>query len=327
MKQTSVRGSLRVSELGLGTAQLGNLSRVTTDDEAAGAVEAAWAKGIRYFDTAPHYGLGLSERRVGRALVQRPRKEFIVSTKVGRLLEPSPESAAQRDSGGFVVAADHRRVWDFSRDGVLRSIEESLRRLRMDSIDIVYAHDPDDFAEEVMNEALPALIELREQGVVRAVGAGMNQTAMLAEMIRRCDVDILMCAGRYTLLDDSAADELLPLALERDVALVAAGVYNSGLLSMPNPQPDSWYDYRPATRREVESARDIARLCERHGVKLPEAAIQFPLQHPAVAAVVVGCRDTTQVREAVARYRALIPPELWLELAALRAAGAKGGES
>src|SRR4051794_31584360 len=235
MRTRATRGGLELTELGLGAAQLGNLFRPTTDEEASATIDAAWHSGIRYFDTAPHYGVGLSERRVGEHLKDRPRDEYVISTKVGRVLVPSPETADQRDGEGFDVPADPRRVWDFSRDGILRSVEDSLERTGLERFDILYLHDPDDHFEQASTEGIGALIELREQGLVSAVGAGMNHAAPLAELIRRADVDLVMCAGRFTLIDGEALEELLPLAVERKVGVVAAAVYNSGLLSTPRP--------------------------------------------------------------------------------------------
>ena len=225
---------LRLSELSLGCAQLGNLYRAITDEQAHATIETAWAQDIRYFDTAPHYGLGLSERRLGSALAGRPRSEYVLSTKVGRLLEPMT-AAGGRDDGGFDVPATHRRVWDFSRDGILRSLEESLRRLGLDAVDIVYLHDPDEHRREVLDTAYTALEELRGQGVVSAIGAGMNQTAMLADFARHTDMDVLMLAGRYTLLEQSALEDLLPICQQRGIGIVAAGVFNSGLLARRTP--------------------------------------------------------------------------------------------
>jgi D-threo-aldose 1-dehydrogenase len=312
--RTTKRG-LELTQLGLGAAQLGNLYRVTTDEEAAETVAAAWEGGIRYFDTAPHYGVGLSERRLGEHLRAHPRDEFVVSTKVGRLLVPSPETAHERDPQGFDVPADPRREWDFSRDGILRSVEESLARTGLDRFDILYLHDPDDFFEQASTEGIGALLELREQGVVRAVGAGMNHAAPLAELIRRADVDLVMCAGRYTLLDDRAAAELLPLALERGVGVVIAGVYNSGLLSTPRPGPDAQFDYQPASREILDRAHRAADICEAHGVSLPEVALAYVWRHPAVASVVVGARGRNQVEQNLARAQTPIPDALWGDLA------------
>jgi D-threo-aldose 1-dehydrogenase len=299
---------------GFGAAQLGNLFRETSDNDAVGAVEAAWEGGIRYFDTAPHYGLGLSERRLGAALAGRPREEVLISTKVGRLLVPSPDSADQADDEGYAVPASVRRVWDFSADGIRRSLEASLDRLGVDRVDIAYAHDPDDHWEAASSSGVPALVALRDQGVVDAVGVGMNQSAMPAEFVRRHDIDLVMLAGRFTLLDQSALDDLLPLAVERGVGIVAAGVYNSGLLSEVRPAPGATYDYRPASTERVDRALRLATICEAHGVDLPTAAIHFPLRHPAVVSVVVGARTAEQARVNVARLATPVPDDLWAEL-------------
>lgn len=317
MHTRATRRGLELTELGLGAAQLGNLFRTTTDDEVVETVDTAWNAGIRYFDTAPHYGLGLSERRLGAQLRQRPRDEYVVSTKVGRLLIPSPETAHERDSLGFDVAADHRREWDFSRDGIFRSVEASLERTGLDRIDVVYLHDPENHFEQASTEAIGALIELRDQGVVSAVGAGMNFAEPLAELIRRADIDVVMCAGRFTLLDDSAVADLLPLAVERGVSVVAAGVYNSGLLATSRPAPDAMFDYQPVPPAILARANAIADVCERHGVTLPEAAIAYVLRHPAVVSVVLGARNAAQVRSNVDRAETNISESLWRELADL----------
>ncbi|WP_374315386.1 aldo/keto reductase [Microbacterium sp.] len=315
MRTRALRHGLELTELGLGAAQLGNLYRVTTDDEVVQTVDSAWEGGIRYFDTAPHYGVGLSERRLGAQLRRRPRDEYVVSTKVGRLLVPSPATAHERDPQGFDVPADPTRAWDFSRDGILRSVEASLERTGLDRFDILYLHDPDEHFDQASTDGIGALIELREQGVVRAVGAGMNHAAPLAELIRRADVDVVMCAGRFTLLDHSAAEALLPLALERGVGIVAAGVYNSGLLSTARPPADATYDYAPAPAALIERAHAIADVCERHGVTLPQAAVAYVLRHPAVVSVVLGARGRSQVEQNLARAQQPVPDALWHELA------------
>ena len=314
MRTRATRRGLELTELGLGAAQLGNLYRVTTEDAVAATMSGAWHSGIRYYDTAPHYGLGLSERRVGEHLRGHPRDDFVISTKVGRLLEPSPETADRRDDEGFDVAADVRRVWDFSRDGILRSVEDSLRRTGLDRFDIIYLHDPDNHFEQASTEGIGALIELREQGMVTEVGAGMNHAAPLAELIRRADVDIVMCAGRFTLVDDEALADLLPLAVERKVGVVAAAVYNSGLLSTPRPAPGAMFDYAPAPAELVARVNRIADVCESHGVTVPDAAIAYVLRHRAVVSVVLGARGTEQVHSNVQRAQAAIPPALWDEL-------------
>jgi D-threo-aldose 1-dehydrogenase len=318
MQKRALRNGVALTELGLGVAQFGNLHRPTTEDEAEGAIDAAWEAGIRTFDTAPHYGLGLSERRLGRLLAQRPRDEFVLSTKVGRLLVPNP-GATGRDTEGFDVPATTRREWDLSRDGILRSLDESLTRLGLDRVDILYIHDPDlpaDGWERASKEAVPALVELREQGVIGAFGVGMNESAMPARFVRECDIDLVMLAGRYTLLEQGALDDLLPLAEERGVGIVIAGVYNSGLLAVDRPGKDAKYNYETAPRELIDRAGRLADVCESHGVTLPEAAIAYPLHHPAVVSVVVGARNREQVDGNVARFSKTIPASLWTDLVA-----------
>jgi D-threo-aldose 1-dehydrogenase len=303
---------MRVTPLGLGCAQLGNLYRAMTDDDAAEIVETAWDQGIRYFDTAPHYGLGLSEQRLGAALAGRPRDEFVLSTKVGRLLEDNPDFAGEKDTDLFDVPATLRRRLDYSRDGALRSLESSLKRLDVDRIDIALVHDADNHVEEALAGALPALIELRDQGVIGGVGLGMNFPGVVAEFVRRADVDTVMIAGRYTLLEQPALDELLPLCEKRGVAVMAAGVFNSGILATTTP--GSLYNYSAAPPELVDRARRIAEICERHGVELPAAAIALPLAHPVVASVVLGASSPQQVIDNARRGAVPIPPELWVSL-------------
>lgn len=299
---------------GLGAAQFGNLYRETTDDESSAAVDAAWNAGIRYFDTAPHYGLGLSERRLGRALSARSRDEFVLSTKVGRLLESDPSGAGRLDDEGFVVPATTKRRWDFSAEGVRRSLEASLERTGLERIDVVYLHDPDDHLDQAIAEAVPALVELRDQGMIRAIGAGMNSATALARIVEEGDPDLVMCAGRYTLLEQGALDDLLPAALEKGVGVVIAGVYNSGLLAKPCPPRDAKYDYDDAPAELLARAGELADVCEAHGVTLPEAAVAFPWQHPAVVSIVVGARTAAQVRSNVDRAAREVPEALWTDL-------------
>jgi D-threo-aldose 1-dehydrogenase len=326
MRMRVTKRGLELTELGLGAAQFGNLYRETTDEQVASAMDAAWAAGIRYFDTAPHYGVGLSERRLGAALREHPREEYVISTKVGRLLEPSPQTAHLRDAEGFDVPADPVRRFDFSRDGVLRSVEESLERTGLDRFDILYLHDPEgEHFETAATEGIGALIELRDQGVVAAVGAGMNASEPLAELIRRADVDLVMLAGRYTLLEQGAGDDLLPLALERGVGVVNVGVYNSGLLSKNRPSADAHFNYEAAPAELIDRAHRLADVCEAHGVSLPTAALAFGLQHPAVVSVVLGVRDAAQLNDNIERFETPIPPALWSDLrtAGLLQAGAQ----
>ncbi|MFS8099917.1 aldo/keto reductase [Lentzea alba] len=304
-----------VSRLGFGAAPIGNLYREVSDEEAFGAVEAAWQTGVRYFDTAPHYGLGLSERRLGVALAGRPRDEYVISTKVGRLLEPFDGEGL--DDEGFAVPRHFRRIRDYSADGVRRSIESSLERLDTDRVEIVYIHDPDDHWASAVGEAYPALEELRSQGVVGAIGVGMNQWEMPERFVRETDIDVVMLAGRYTLLEQPSLASFLPLCVERGVSVVACGVFNSGLLSKPEVASDAKYNYDDAPASLVMRARSIAEVCGRHGVTLPEAAIQFALGHPAVVSVVIGSRTAAQMNANAAYFSASIPADLWNELKAL----------
>jgi D-threo-aldose 1-dehydrogenase len=313
------RTDVELTVLGFGAAPIGNLYREIDEDTALGAVEAAWDGGVRYFDTAPHYGLGLSERRLGRALVGRPRDEFVVSTKVGRLLVPNPTPVGtDLAAGGFAVPDDLIRERDFSRDGVRRSIEASLRRLDLDRVDIVYLHDPENHMDIALREAIPALVELREQGVIRAIGAGMNFVAPLRRLVAESDVDAVMVAGRWTLADRSAAP-LLRECEARQVAVVAAAPFNSGLLSQPRPPEHAYFDYLPATPEMLGLARALADVCTPHGIVLPHAAIQFPLLDPAVVTVVAGMRTKEQARLCAEWISDEVSPDIWAELPTPRA--------
>ncbi|MFJ8114245.1 aldo/keto reductase [Streptomyces sp. NPDC096132] len=307
--------SVSLTELGFGASVIGNLYRVTPAEDAAAAVDAAWEAGIRYFDTAPHYGLGLSERRLGAALRGRPRAEYVISSKVGRLLVPN-EKPRGTDTEGFVVRDELRRQWDFSRDGVLRSIEETLERTGLDRLDIVYLHDPDEHGRQAAEEAMPALAELRDQGVIGAIGAGMNQSAMLARFLRETAADVVMLAGRYTLLDQSALDDVLPTARELGKSVVAVGVFNSGLLSRDRPAEGMKYDYQDASPALVARARAIAEVCAAHGTSLPAAAIAFPHTHPSIVNVTLGMRTPEQVVRNVELKGQPLPDRLWDDLRA-----------
>jgi D-threo-aldose 1-dehydrogenase len=307
------RGGLRVSRLGLGTAPLGNLFAPVADADADATVRAALDAGITYLDTAPHYGLGIAERRLGRVLAGRPRDSFVLSTKVGRLLRPlGPGETA--DPEGFVAAPPGKRVWDLSGDGVRRSLEESLERLGLDRVDVAFLHDPDDHERQAYEQAFPALAELRAQGVVRAIGAGMNQAEMLTRFVRDLDLDVVLVAGRWSLLDQRALAELLPACAERGVAVVVGGVFNSGLLA--DPRPGATFDYAPAPPELVERAARLQAACARHGVPLRAAALAFAHGHPAVASVLVGARTAAEIADAVAMHAFAVPAELWAELVA-----------
>lgn len=304
---------LHISEIGFGASTLGNLHRPMTDDDASRAVERAWERGVRYFDTAPHYGLGLSERRLGTVLQGLPRDEFVVSTKVGRLIRPNPRPT-ELDDDGFVVPGSLRREWDFTVEGVRTSVEESLDRLGLDRIDIAYAHDPDLVSPSAGREALEALAELRADGVVRAIGVGTNAPDKVPGLFTSGLADVAMVAGRYTLLEQGGLATALEPARAHGVAVVVAGVFNSGLLSSPWPADDARYEYQRAPRELIERAQALARVCEDHGTTLPAAAIAFPLQHPAVAGVVLGMRTVGQVDANLDRYSEDVPAALWADL-------------
>lgn len=305
------RGTVRVSELAFGAAAIGNLFTAVSDEQAAQAVTAAWEAGVRYFDTAPHYGLGLSERRLGAALRAMPRDEYVLSTKVGRILEPvTPDGDDLAD--GFAVPATHQRRWDFSAAGVRRSVEDSLTRLGLDRIDLAYLHDPDDHAEQALTEAYPELERLRAEGVIGAIGIGMNQADLPARFVRETDIDAVLLAGRYSLLDQRGLTELLPLAAEHGVGVVVGGVFNSGLLA--DPKPGATFDYTAAPAELLDRALRLKTVCERHGVPLRAAALRFPFGHPAVASVLVGTRSAAEVRDAAAMLDHPVPEGLWTEL-------------
>ncbi|HEU0206102.1 MAG TPA: aldo/keto reductase [Pseudolysinimonas sp.] len=309
------RGGLRVGPNSFGVAPLANLGHEVDDDTAFAALEAAWDAGVRYFDTAPHYGLGLGERRLGAFLRTKPRDAFVLSTKVGRQLVESPDGP-RLDDEGFAVTSPLRRRRDYSADGVRRSLEQSLERMGLDRIDVVFVHDPDDFAAEALEGAFPALDALRRESTITGYGAGMNQSEMLARFVRETDLDVIMCAGRYTLLEQGALDELLPVAQQRGVSVVAAAVFNSGLLARDRPPAGVNYNYQPAPAELLDRVNTIADVCEAHGVPLPAAALQFALGHPAVATVCTGARSAEQVRRNGDLFEVAIPVALWADLLA-----------
>jgi D-threo-aldose 1-dehydrogenase len=300
------------TRLGLGLAPIGGLYTPVSDGQAAATIHRAWERGLRLFDTAPLYGYGASERRTGTALAGRPRDELILATKVGRLLDPAgPDSDAGQDIWADPPPGIAPR-FDFTADGVRRSIADSLTRLGIPSIDIAHLHDPDDHWPQAAGEAHQELEKLRAEGTIRAVSVGMNQTAMLTRFVRERRLDCILVAGRYTLLDQSAGDQLLPACAERGVGVLAAGVYNSGVLA--NPRPGATYDYAPADPARLARARAIATVCEQYGLPLTAAAIQFPLRHPAVTSVVVGARSPEEVDAAVSAFEYEIPTTLWTRL-------------
>jgi D-threo-aldose 1-dehydrogenase len=307
------RTGLQLTTLGFGAAPIAGLYSAVDEATARATIDTAWEGGIRYFDTAPHYGLGLSERRLGEALRDRPRDDVVVSSKVGRLLVARIPPQA-RDDDMFDVPGDLTRRRDYSRDGVLRSLEATLNRTGLDRVDLLYVHDPDEHWRQAAEEAVPALVELREAGVIGAIGVGMNQSAMLARFIQQTDVDLVMLAGRYTLLEQGADDDLLPSALKQSRSVVCAAVFNSGLLARDEVPDTATYDYEQASVDQLERARLLALACREHGTTLPAAAIQFPLRHPAVASVVVGMRSPEEVHQNLAAHAQHVPEELWADL-------------
>lgn len=305
--------------LSLGTANLGNLRRAMTDEQAWQVLETAWACGVRYFDTAPHYGLGLSERRLGEFLATKPRESYTISTKVGRLLRADPAGVGRfDDEHDFVVPADHARVWDFSATGIRQSLRESLKRLGMDAVDIAYLHDPEVYGlESALASGVPALAALRDEGVVGWIGVGSKSTAALLAGARTQVLDLLMVAGRLTLLEQSAAAEVVPACQDQGMGIVNAAVYGTGLLATARPTAGDWYDYGPPSDPVLERARAIAAVCEEFGVELPAAALRYASADPVVRTVVVGGATPGEVRQNDERLRAPVPGELWIRLRGL----------
>lgn len=316
------RTGLEVTRLGFGCAPIGGLFTAVDDETAHGTIERAWDLGIRTFDVAPLYGYGAAERRLGRVLRERPRDDFVLSTKVGRLVRtvdtiPPGADIDRQALGGrsdafYADTGDRRIVFDYTPDGVRRSIAESLDRLGLDRIDLVFIHDPDDHWADAIDGAYPALHRMREEGIVRAIGVGMNQSAMLARFGAETDVDAFLVAGRYTLLDQDALSRLLPLCEAKGIAVLIGGVMNSGVLA--DPRPGATFDYAPATPDVVARAEALAAACGRHGVPLRAAAMQFPLAHPAVAALIAGVRRVEHLEEYPRLLGLAIPAALWADL-------------
>jgi D-threo-aldose 1-dehydrogenase len=293
-----------VTRLGLGCAPLGSLYTAVDARQAYATVERAWELGVRYFDTAPLYGNGLSERRTGQVLAGKPRGEFTLSTKVGRLLRPGGGDGQQI----WAEQGDEAPVFDFSAGGVRTSYAESLARLGLEKADILHVHDPDDHYAETVAGALPELVRMRAEGRIGAVSVGMNHAGVLADLVRTGELDCVLLAGRYSLLDQSGL-ELLDLCAERGVAVIVGGVYNSGLLA--DPRPGASYDYLPVGQDMLDRALALRSVCEWHGVPLRAAAVQFPLTHPAVIAVLVGARSPEEAADAVRMASTPVPDALW----------------
>jgi D-threo-aldose 1-dehydrogenase len=309
------RTALQVTRVGLGTAPLGGLYSPVSEEQAVETVRRAYGAGLRFFDTAPLYGHGLSERRVGVGVAGVPRDDFVLATKVGRLLRADAPPDQSQLSGGFdrwPGAPPVNPLFDFSYDGVLRSFEESLERLGLDRVDVLHIHDPDEHEAEALSGAFRALDRLRGEGAISALGAGMNQAEMLVRFARAADFDCFLVAGRYTLFDQVALRDLLPLCLERGIGVILGGVYNSGILA--DPRPGATFDYAPAPPEVVERAQRLDAVCRRHDVSLKAAALQFPLAHPAVTTLLVGARSPTELDEDLGLLEAPLAPELWSDL-------------
>ena len=314
----------RLGPLGLGAAPLGNLYARVSDDDAVAVVRAAYAAGIRYFDTAPHYGNGLSERRIGWALRDVPRGDYVLSSKVGRLL--IPDDNAPRDQNSYIGVLPFRQRYDYTADGARRSIDDSLQRLGIPRLDIVYIHDidrathgdaqPERF-REAMEGAMPALADLKREGSIAGYGLGVNDWRVCVDALAHADLDFILLAGRYTLLDQTALPELLPECERRGVRIVLGGPYNSGILATgahPACGSAPYFNYAPASANIIAKVARIEEVCTAYSVPLRAAALQFPRAHPAVATVLVGARSVAEFEENIALANVKIPAELWRAL-------------
>jgi len=319
-RRTSSVGTLSLPLLGFGCAPIGNLYEPVSDDNAQAALSEAVRRGICYFDTAPFYGYGLSETRLGRALNGLPRHEFLISTKVGRCIVADAET---QGNDGFSVVG-HRAVFDYSADGIVRSIEASLDRLALDHIDVLLLHDVgklthgerhSEILRQALDEALPAMAGLKAAGVIDAIGLGVNEQSVCLEVMPHFDLDLIMLAGRYTLLEQQASAEVMAESLRRGVKVIVAGPYNSGLLA-DEKGPGDTYDYRPVAPSTLDRARSIYEICASEGVDVGAAALQFPLAHPAVVTVLCGLRSRLEVEIATRRLMASIPARVWTKLQA-----------
>ncbi|NEN05301.1 aldo/keto reductase [Diaminobutyricibacter tongyongensis] len=306
---------LTLPSIGFGTAALGNFLSVVPERQAVETLQHAYESGIRYFDTAPLYGHGLSEQRIANSIAGEPRDNYVLSTKIGRLLRPdAPRDESQYDGDDpfYVDVPPVGPVWDFSYEGVITSLHESLERLQLDRVDILNMHDPDDHYTEARDTAYAALRDLREQGTVTGIGAGMNTTPILTRLVESCDLDVVLLAGRYTLLDQSSVSDLLPACRANGTAVIVGGVFNSGILI--DPSDDARFDYVPASGTMLEKARRIRTICDRYGVPLAAAAIQFPLAHPQITTVLIGARSVDELHDDLALLAVPIPDALWHDI-------------
>ena len=318
MKRARLADGLDVTAIGLGTAPLGGLFSPVSDADAEATIERAWSLGVRFFDTAPLYGFGLAEKRLGGFLRQQDRDSFAISTKVGRLLRSA--TAAPEDDHYKGTPAE-RPQFDFSYDGVMRSVEDSLDRLGLDRVDVLLVHDPDDHYDDAVNGAFRALVRLRDDGTVKAIGAGMNQSEMLVRFAEAVPVDCFLLAGRYTLLDQSALMTLFPICRARNIGILLGGIYNSGILA--DPRSGAKFNYEDADAALVARALELEALCQKHGTELKAAAVQFCRAHPAVTVAVQGARTAAEVAENFAMAETSIAPGFWQELRARKLVDAR----
>ncbi len=307
---------IEVTCLGLGGASMGNMYTVAQDEVALDAVKYAYDTKVRYFDTAPMYGFGKSERLYGQALKNVPRDTFVLSTKVGRLIVDG-KSTPETEETPFVDMTDVHPIFDYSREGILRSLDDSRKRLGIDKFDIVYIHDPDvnNSFQQALDEAYPTLAELRSQNVIGAVGVGMNEAKMLYDFATNADFDCFLLAGRYTLLDQIALQELLPLCQKKNISIIIGGAYNSGILATGAVE-GAHYDYAPASSEIMEKTRRIESVCARYDVSLKAAALQFPFGHSTVVANIPGVKTRERFKENVSLMTDRIPADFWAELKA-----------
>ena len=306
--QVTLKSGLQIPEFGIGTSPFGGLFASVSESAVADVISTSMEMGLNYFDTAPHYGMGSAEVRLGRNINHLPRSSFVVSTKVGRLIVPSEKAD---DPGWENSTAAVERIFDFSAAGIERSLLESLERLKMESVEMVFIHDPDGAADQAISEAYPVLERLRAEGIVKTIGIGITSNEIPTRFINETDIDVVLIALKYTLLDQSAGAELLPTALRKGVSVIAGGVFNSGILT--NPKAGATFNYEPASPEVLARAQKIEKFFLDRGVSLAQAALQFPMQHPAISAILVGCRSADEVTTNVALYNKEIDSHIWSE--------------
>ena len=306
--QVTLKSGLQIPEFGIGTSPFGGLFASVSESAVADVISTSMEMGLNYFDTAPHYGMGSAEVRLGRNINHLPRSSFVVSTKVGRLIVPSEKAD---DPGWENSTAAVERIFDFSAAGIERSLLESLERLKMESVEMIFIHDPDGAADQAISEAYPVLERLRAEGIVKTIGIGITSNEIPTRFINETDIDVVLIALKYTLLDQSAGAELLPTALRKGVSVIAGGVFNSGILT--NPKAGATFNYEPASPEVLARAQKIEKFFLERGVSLAQAALQFPMQHPAISAILVGCRSADEVTTNVALYNKEIDSHIWSE--------------